>query len=766
MLEPTQPLRLGDRLTWLGLVVVTMLCLARAMIEHDPFPWWQSDPFVFSPPIVGLTPRWALLLNIALVLGSCISLLGHAMHGRGLTALSGVLLSVALVVLGYHAIVDLERLLDASTIAAVASVLACACMLHTLPGASRVVGSIVLGFALMLVCVGIYEVYVSHPQTLAAYQNGRESFLAARGWTPDSFEALSYERRLSNPEPVAWFGLTNVFASFAAAGGAGLFGVALHASHQPRWRRVVLLAAACLCGFGLAMSGSKGGYGVLLIGLGFALAPKLGKPGWVNGRSILMLCLVVLVALLARGVLGEQLGERSLLFRYQYLLGSISIWLHHPFAGCGPGQFQQQYALLKPALSPEDVASAHSFVFDWLALLGVGGLAFIAFAGRTIWGIETSATEETNEAEDGTTFPDWHWKFVLLVIALPVLMALKMQSPVLNLAGMLPILIGAALWAGVAMLLMRSSISTHLLRLGLVVTAGVLVVHGMLEVTGTLITSAPLWALMIGVACVGRRPSQGRIRMLPVACMLGLAFVLSVRWADLNRWERSLHSAARGAQTIASINSVLNDLETSPNPQAELRLAQQLLSDLLGRPISSGLDSIIPELNGAEVQGRQRAIELLGRSLDARPTHTPTRVALSQQMLWVASVAQSSGRDELARQMWDRATALFEGTDLDASGHRWAGSIWSGRASSWSEAPDRLIWLQRAQSHWEQALNLAPHSPQTAFDLMNNAIERDDDAAAGQWARRAIELHEETRLDPLRGLSPGELTRAEAIAAS
>lgn len=760
--DATQTMPLGDRLAWTGLIVVTMLCLARAMIEHDPFPWWQSDPFVFSPPLVGLTPRWALLLNLGLVLGCCVSLLGHAMRGRGLSLLSGCMLAIALGVLGYHAIVDIERLLESSTIIAVASVLACASMAHTLPDAKRVIGSIILGFGLLLVCVGFYEIYVSHPLTLEAYELGRDSFLAARGWSPDSFEAMSYERRLRNPEPVAWFGLTNVFASFSAASAAGLFGLMLCALRASRPTRITLFVAACLCGFGLVMTGSKGGYGVLLIGLVFGIAPKLGKSRLLNGRVILLVCLCVLGALLIRGMLGEHLSERSLLFRWQYIVGSFNIWIHHPLVGCGPGLYQQQYALLKPDLSPEDVASAHNFVFDWLAVLGVGGLALLAFTWRIICGISMD-TDHDVSGSDRPALLNWHWKLGLLAIALPLLVSLNMQSPVLNLSAVMPVLIGAGLWGGVVLLLIRQDIPEQCIQIGLIVSAVVLCVHGMLEVTGSLITSAPLWALMIGTATRQHHETSGRWRVMPVVLLLTISVVLSARWNGLNRWERSLHTAAWSAQHIASINTTLNALESSPNPQEELRLAQSLLRDLSGRPVSASLDSIITELNRAEVEGRQASIDLLARALNARPSHSPTRVALSQQILWIASVAKSGGRDDLAERMWDQATGLFEGVELNAGGHRWAGSVWSGRASSWPDAPDRHAWLELARLHFEKSLELAPHTPQTAIQLMDNATERDDPVGAQYWAGRAMDLHQQTRLDPLRGLNAVDLERVQAL---
>jgi hypothetical protein len=765
-----EPMSLGDRLAWTGLVLIGILCLSRAMIEHDPFPWWQSDPFVFSPPIIGLTPRWALLFNVLIVLASTLSLLGQHLRGRGFGPVPCVLLMLGFGVLGYHASIDLGRVLDASTIAAVVSVFAAASLANSLPGAQRVLGGVTLSFALLLVGVGMHEVFISHPQTIIAYESNRDSFLSARGWSPESFEAMSYERRLRNPEPIAWFGLTNVFASFCAASGAGLFAVALGCSG--RQRLVTLLAGlgACLAIFGLVLSGSKGGFGVLVIGLVLAVgAVRLRDSGTakrIDGRLIIGLCLLVLLALLLRGILGERLGERSLLFRWQYMVGSISIWLHDPLLGCGPGIFQERYALLKPDLSPEDVASAHNVLFDWLATLGLGGLALIGFVARPLAGIRAGyAKPELEEDAPVRSVIDRETKVALVLIMFPVLISMRMQSAVMDPSQFGPFFAGLALWIVCAMVFVRAGLSASLIQSALICSAGVLAVHAMLEVTATMIVSAPLWALMLGLACSGRaEPRRERVQLLAPLLLIGMAALLLLRWGPINAWERSLHRAADDAVGVAQVRSALDAMEFRADPTGDLSYAQERLSTMLGRPVGMDLDSIIPALNQAEVDARMRSIDLLGQALQARPAHTPTRVALSQQMLWIASVARSSGQDQMVNTMWDDAYGLFADDNLlDAGGRRWAGNILWGRAMAFHDAPDRRRWLELAMTHWIRALELAPHDPQTALRLMEASIELGDESLARVWAQRALELHEMTRLDPLRGLRETDQMLARRI---
>lgn len=763
MNNANQELKLGDKLAWAGLLLVAMLCLARAMIEHDPFPWWQSDPFRFAPPITGLTPRWALLLNAGIVLGSCLTLIGNTLRKASISPISALLVLISLGVLGYHMLSEIEMVLDASTIAAVVAALVAASQAYSLPGAQRLLGTVAIGFALMLTLVGAYEVFVTHAQTMQTYEQSRESFLAARGWSDGSFETLAYERRLRNPEPLAWFGLTNVFASFTAASAAGLLSLAAACWKSKRHIAAIAGIAGLIGVVGLMLTGSKGGYGVLLIGLGLGLGTVFLKARRFDGRAIIGICILVLAALALRGVLGEQLGERSLLFRWQYLVGSVRIWLHDPLLGCGPGAFQDQYTLLKPALSPEDVASPHDVVLAWIATLGLGGIALVAYLSRVLLGIRQADDDDEPEAGPDSGLLT---RFALLLVIIPTLLALNMQASVLTAKEIVPILIGASLWAGLSLTLLRSALDKRVIRVGLFVVTAVLMIHAMIEITGTLIVSAPLWALMIGIAS-SRTKSESSQRsgsFVLIVALPGTLAIMLVRWGPINAWERELHTAASDATRVADAHALLDALEFSQDRDVQLGQAMMLLSAVSPSPLRPTLDSILPALDQVEYEARQRAIEYLGSALDARPSHTPTRVSLSQQMLWLASVLQAVGEGDRASAQWDAALGLFDDTTLDAGGHRWAGRVWEGRVSAFPQSPERDQWLRSAQAHLERAIELAPHDPQTALRLMELSIDLGDTAGSQRWARRAIQLHEQTRLDPLRGLSDDELARAVSVA--
>src|SRR5690606_17747939 len=107
-------------------------------------------------------------------------------------------------------------------------------------------------------------------RTLANYEQNREQILAAQGWTAGSPMALGYERRLKQSDPSAWFGLSNVYASFMAAGVAALVATLVAAIRRRAARPWVMATLGALLAAtlgALTLTYSKGGIGALALGL-------------------------------------------------------------------------------------------------------------------------------------------------------------------------------------------------------------------------------------------------------------------------------------------------------------------------------------------------------------------------------------------------------------------------------------------------------------------------------------------------------------------
>ena len=266
--------------------------------------------------------------------------------------------------------------------------------------------------------------------------------------------------------------------------------------------------------------------------------------------------------------------------------------------------------------------------------------------------------------------------------------------------------------------------------------AAVLSIHAMIEVTASCMVSGMLWALIIGTACTTTRLAPSKVRSntvlgFVIVTLLGSAAVFGMRLPSIARWEQQLTKASQPAVEIAFERLELNGRHS-------------------------------PELNALEFEGRSLAIEYLTEASQSRPTHMPTRIAGSQQMLWMASVLDSMDQHEAAVVYWDQALELIEeGVEQSpgASGYQWLGSVWFGRAMQFPDDPIRGQWLLHARDAWVLAVGRSPLNPHLAMKLMDLAIERGVDADISMWANRALKLHEQSRLDPLRGLNESDLMR-------
>jgi hypothetical protein len=762
-------IKLGDRLAWVGYTCITTLVLIRAMVEHDSFPQWQMDPFVFSPPVIGLTPVKTLAINLGVVLSSCLVLLGLYLKREQIGLVNAILMLIGISIIAHHGFHSFESVVEGSNLLAIVSVLYAASFAYKIHDAQRGIAGVVLGFVAMLVIMGAYEMFVVHPETVTNYELSRDSFLDSRGWSPGSFEALAYERRLYQAEPIAWFGLTNVFASFAGACGAGLLILGWNLRKINRVS-VVFFIGGFIAISGLLMTGAKGGFGAFALGFGLTMLAKIVTRRALDGRAIACVCGLVVIGVIARGLIGERLGELSLLFRSQYITGSIRMYFDQPIFGVGPGAFQENYAIFKPALSPEDVASAHSFPFDLIAALGIGGMAllvmFIRILGQIRPNIESKQSHPILDKRQTV-------QVTMLMIAVASVISIRFGSPAMDINLFLVQVLASLAWGVIAFAVVSVGESNSTIRWALFAGASVLAIHSMIEVTATWMVSGILFALLIGSACTSTAHSRLHPKLanqLPLIVTLGLVgggIVNAMRLPALFRWESELRLAGEPAMQISSIRQKLNELEFSLTPNQLREQIAMELTEMSGYRVESSIDQIINELNGLELEGRSNASRHLIEATQIRPTHMPTFIAASQQILWEASVRSSIGQLEESDQLWDRSLDLLvSGTNesKSASGYQWLGSVWHGRAIQFPDNPERALWLSQAHKYWIEAMRLNPYNPHMAVKLMNLALERNQDDEAINWAKRAVDLHENSRLDPLRGIRESDLMRIRGIA--
>ena len=152
-----------------------------------------------------------------------------------------------------------------------------------------------------------------------------------------------------------------------------------------------------------------------------------------------------------------------------------------------------------------------------------------------------------------------------------------------------------------------------------------------------------------------------------------------------------------------------------------------------------------------------------------RPEHLATRIALTEQLMWLGmDTIQSFDDQKNAEQMWQLA---FDAADFppDESGHspgehRWAGTVLMARAGRVDAGLRAEGFRVRAIEHWVKAIGQTPHDPDLALMIMDGYLQLGDRDAARVWAGRAIEINERMHLDPLRQFDPQTLGRVRAVA--
>ena len=208
------------RLDWIGLTLLLWSVLARAAVGSEPLPGWDADPTQISIAIIGLGPAGSLVLDIAAWLGAACVFIGNRSRRSSIDPLALLALLGAICILARTLIVDgsdTEAVRIGSSWAAGWVGFSALLTLASRSALRSVVGALLAGFVLYLCSKAFIQVFFEHASMLAQFESDPAASLTAQGFEPGSPQALSYERRLRQPDPTGWFGLSNVLASFLAA---------------------------------------------------------------------------------------------------------------------------------------------------------------------------------------------------------------------------------------------------------------------------------------------------------------------------------------------------------------------------------------------------------------------------------------------------------------------------------------------------------------------------------------------------------------------
>ncbi len=715
-------------------------------------PWWDADPMLSDLPETSLTPGQVLLICSIALLASTGLLVGSVRRGELSTASAFVvctigiagtgailhgLMLVPIVARGSQAVAggDLESLVTGSTwVSALLGGFAVA-TLKPRDQVLRLLFSVFILLGTLMVAKALFERFVELPRTIALFERERESILLANGIEPDSPRAAIYERRLRSQQPTAWFGLANVLASYLGAMVLLLF-VSVFRSFRESRRAEASGGAPGLLGLLLLgtaatlwFTGSLGAIGCTGLVLVAVLLASMSKPLllWISGRPgtpVAAAGAVVLLGILVRALVLPESLERSVLFRWHYLVGTGRVWMENLLLGAGPGGFQDAYSRLKPPISPENVQSPHVLIADWIGAYGLLGI--LVMAGLAAWLWLASPIRSCSETEDdaGGQAPTHHFRsefaWCTAVGAAVLATSLALQWGVVGgVADLLFVLaIGFGVGSGVvAVLLGVWHRHPGTLRWAALAGASVLMAHSMFDVTATRASSTMLFWLLMGAAVGPLRDTAAlrrRWAILPV--VVGLIPAGVIGWAGLRlttQAEPLLAEAARAAGVGASELS---------------------------------LPGLSPE--GAASEPPRTAGDLLTAAAPEAPSWLKLDLV---RLRFEARIASSGG----GRAGFDAAvfTVRSRWPDSVEAQSVMAASLWAFRGD-----PDHGLDDARAAAlAAARAADLAPHDVQPAYRAAFMLQEVGSTQEALRYAQRVVRNLGQVRMDPLAGLSQSQI---------
>lgn len=299
-------------------------------------------------------------------------------------------------------------------------------------GLPRVIVQALLGIAVTVSVLGIYQHHVWYPQIAQEYGTKLDQLralesagsdtaalrreLASAGIpTEGSSRWLFADRLRESREPFGFFALANTLGGHLAA--VFVLGCGLVATARPI-RRVVVLFGLLLVPMGYTLWLTQSRTAIVGAVAGCAiLAARLGLERWnvagssaSTGRAWLRWGAVAAVAVMVivfspltpidwdHWTNADRLPGplKSLQYRFQYWAASQDLLAKHWWFGVGPGGFRTAYLLEKRPEASEEIADPHNLFFDLHACAGLLGLvAFIGLLGLLAWGRPAEKSDET-----------------------------------------------------------------------------------------------------------------------------------------------------------------------------------------------------------------------------------------------------------------------------------------------------------------------------------------------------------------------------------
>ena len=679
-------------------IVIAAIATARCMMTLLGETWFDVDPAVNPSPAPGLPPHWLMIFDAALLGVAAIGLAAESWGRRGGSPLLLILLGLPFVVMlywifqgGHHVQAGVPWL---------AGMTAAVTLSHLCrdPQTRTIVLAILFAVCGPLILQGLVQWGWTAPDTIAWFEANREEAMRLIGLTPGSPAAQVYERRLYEGAASGWFSSPNLLATVLAA--CGVAWLAMLVAAKRRGASVVVgaiaLVATLACAAVVGATMSTGGMLVLAIGLVlvgvYARTIFIRRVGGLLAVGIpLAAAVAVIVIVLVLPADTTIPGMRSMVIRGQYVQGAAAIVMEHPSTGVGPAGFQDAWVGVRPIGAPEEVTSPHAMVFDWIAMLGLAGVAWVGLVGALLWRAGTN----------GWSLPDakppnggWVVFGGLFVIGLTVI-GLREEWTVLDPAEQFVRVCGllaVPLLAWVSLRCLRGPMA------GWGVTAAIVVLLTQAQIEMTMFNSATaVFVLALLGAAAPWRASVGRTVPAQLAAIVAIMCVVVVSRGVLP-WTAQDRAVTAAAQILidAPESADARDLTghalaeawtVQRDPRLLVHAADQYLSAAATPGREQGLVLISLSLASGEggwaykqglLAGGRRKLEALDglAVVTGNPEHTDAVLELARELAnrdpgsveaWVtlARFCQRAGLDAEAAVAWSRALDVDEANVID-----------------------------------------------------------------------------------------------------
>ena len=470
-----------------------------------------------------------------------------------------------------------------------------------------------LGFAASI--ESAKQFFIENNDLIRQYQDDPDVILEQLGIEKNSFNHILLEHRIYSKDVRSFFTTGNSAGSFAIltsfAAIALLAELLKNRKSFPKLtgnRALVGLLLAFII-FGLLLTHSKGAIVAFFFSTGIFLLLLRSKRPKLSKNMILAGCFVGILTLAGAitwygDKFGQLPGGNSMLVRGQYWNASAKMFLDHPFAGVGGGNFQAYYPQYKTASAPETVSDPHCFILS--IITQYGPLAILGFLIIIIAPLWRSSLNYNINLEPANSHNFINLAILCAVVAAIVLIILRPfilpQTPVETFDEKIYVLFSlyvtpaAAFVVGVALFVKTLQISpkeynlqnTHLTSIALFCGILGFIIHNTIDFA--IFEPGILTALFASLACLIALNTQTQNQhksAIPSPLWLKTAAVTATLAIGIAYFNYALIPVAKSTSGIS--HAIL------PTALGQVQLAHNFLDDAT---IDDPLSSEAPAMNG------------------------------------------------------------------------------------------------------------------------------------------------------------------------